>query len=72
MVDNDKVARLLEDRETMDRVMQQSARRAIQEHRAAGVPLVSERDGQVVLVDPETLEELSPEQSEPWLRGHRP
>ena len=71
MTDNAKIAKLLRDRETIERVMRESAQRAIQEHRAAGVPLVSQQGGRVVLIDPQTLQELSEDEVARWLSEDR-
>jgi hypothetical protein len=68
-LDEDRIGKLLVDRETMDRVMKESHARAIREHRAAGVPLVSSREGKVILVDPWTLEELPEDEAAVWLSG---
>jgi len=68
MTDAERVSKLLSDPEVQDRVRREVAERAIREHRAAGVPLVCSRDGKVVLVDPETLEELSEAATAEWMR----
>ena len=72
MVDNAEISRLLEDPETMQRVMMEASEQAIRDHRAAGVPLVSSRDDKVVLLDAETLEELPEAEAAKWLSGQRP
>lgn len=72
MTDNARILALLDDPETMRRAVEAGARQAIRDHRAAGVPLVSFRDGKVVLVDPETLAELPEDEAREWLEGRRP
>ena len=55
MDEPDRITRLLSDIRVLERVMRESHRRAIRVHAAAGVPMVSDRDGKVVLVDPNTV-----------------
>ncbi len=61
MDEPDRITRLITDPRVLDRVMRESHRRAIRAHAAAGVPLVSWRDGKVVLVDPNTVTVEEPE-----------
>jgi hypothetical protein len=73
MVDNARISQLLDDRETIVRAVKEGARQAIRDHRAAGVPLVSWDDEKgVVLLDPETLEELPADEAAAWLEGRLP
>jgi hypothetical protein len=51
-----KTAEALRDGDLLDRAMVAAQRRVILHHRRLGVPLVIWRDGQVVEVDPETVE----------------
>lgn len=53
----------LKDPALLDKALAKAARRALQQHKRAGVPAVVWRDGEVVLLEPEDiiLEEVNTE-----------
>jgi hypothetical protein len=68
MADPDRIRELLADDEAITDAVRRGVEQAIRRHRAANVPLASLKDGRVVYLDPNTLEELSPAVAEERLR----
>lgn len=70
MPDPNRIQGILVDDTAIDRAVRRGVAEAIQRHRAAGVPLASLRDGQVVYLDPNTLEPLPSAEADERLRPH--
>ena len=62
------MGRIIREGTAIDRAMVAAQRRVILRHRQLGIPLVLWRDGQVVEVDPETVE--LPELPDDTPNGH--
>ncbi len=50
------IGKLFNDREGMDRALAKAVRQALLQHKRAGNPVVTWRDGKVVWVEPEDIE----------------
>ena len=50
------IGKLFNDREGMDRALARAVRQALLEHKRAGNPVATWRDGKVVWIEPEELE----------------
>lgn len=50
------IGRLFNDREGMDRALSKAVRQALLQHKRAGNPVATWRDGKVVWVEPEEIE----------------
>jgi hypothetical protein len=68
VADPDRIRALLANDEAITGAVRRGVEQAIRHHRAANVPLASLKDGRVVYLDPNTLEELPPAVAEERLR----
>jgi len=50
------IGKLFDDRESMDRALAKAVRLALLQHKRAGNPVATWRDGKVVWVEPEEIE----------------
>jgi len=60
------VGKLFNDREGMDRALARAVRQALLEHKRAGNPVATWREGKVVWIEPEEIE-VSEEEANPSL-----
>lgn len=59
-----RIAEAFSDPQRMDAAIRAATRRAIREHKQAGVPMVSWRDGRMVIIPPEELPDLDADGAE--------